>query len=191
MPKIVDKDAMRAVILAAAMRVLRTKGLHAAKMADIAREAGLAKGTLYLYFASKQEMVAALVRGYFEEAEAQFAAMPLPHSQDALIANLRHLLTLPQAQSDALGHFVELFGPGFGNPGIRDEMIGFFDRIAAHLDAQLTAVGFSGPPLATARSLVAMMDGLMLHAALFASATTATDAMTEAFLAMVSARLSA
>ncbi|WP_457646477.1 TetR/AcrR family transcriptional regulator, partial [Profundibacter sp.] len=53
MPKIVDKDAMRVRIMEAAMQCYSTQGFHAAKMSDIAKAAGLAKGTLYLYFKSK------------------------------------------------------------------------------------------------------------------------------------------
>lgn len=48
-------------ILAAAYNVFGDKGYYAAKMDDIANEAGVAKGTLYLYFANKEELFHAVI----------------------------------------------------------------------------------------------------------------------------------
>ncbi|MFD2613279.1 TetR/AcrR family transcriptional regulator [Paenibacillus gansuensis] len=52
-------------ILDAAYRVFGTKGFYETKMAEIAEEAGIAKGTLYLYFSSKEEMFLAMSRRDF------------------------------------------------------------------------------------------------------------------------------
>lgn len=41
----------------AAMRVIARKGIAAATMQDIAEEAGVAKGTIYLYFKDRDELV--------------------------------------------------------------------------------------------------------------------------------------
>jgi AcrR family transcriptional regulator len=41
----------------AALRVIARKGMSAATMAEIAEEAGVAKGTLYLYFRDRDELV--------------------------------------------------------------------------------------------------------------------------------------
>jgi AcrR family transcriptional regulator len=41
----------------AAMRVISRKGMSDATMADIAKEAGIAKGTIYLYFRDRDELV--------------------------------------------------------------------------------------------------------------------------------------
>ena len=45
-------------ILAAASRVFRAKGLHAAGMRDIAAELGMAVGNLYYYFQDKEALLA-------------------------------------------------------------------------------------------------------------------------------------
>ncbi|MBK8264329.1 MAG: TetR/AcrR family transcriptional regulator [Nannocystis sp.] len=55
------RAAYREAILAAAGRVFGRVGFHAAKMADIAAEAGVAAGTLYNYFASKDEIFATML----------------------------------------------------------------------------------------------------------------------------------
>jgi AcrR family transcriptional regulator len=54
----------------AAMRVISRKGMAAATMAEIADEAGVAKGTIYLYFRDRDE----LVEKTFESAMTQLHA---------------------------------------------------------------------------------------------------------------------
>lgn len=54
-------------ILAAAQAVFAEQGFHGATMDDIAARAGLAKGTLYLYFASKRELFLSVLKHGFEE----------------------------------------------------------------------------------------------------------------------------
>lgn len=49
-------------VLSAALAVFAEKGFAAARVEDIAARAGLSKGTLYLYFSSKDEIFRALVR---------------------------------------------------------------------------------------------------------------------------------
>jgi AcrR family transcriptional regulator len=49
-------------ICAAALEVFAEKGFAAAKLDEIARRAGVSKGTLYLYFTDKQELFRAVVR---------------------------------------------------------------------------------------------------------------------------------
>jgi len=51
-----EKNQRRKLILDAAQRVFFKKGLEETTMDDIARESELAKGTLYLYFKSKEDI---------------------------------------------------------------------------------------------------------------------------------------
>ena len=54
-------------ILDAAYAVFAEKGFAAARMEDIAGRAGVTKGTVYLYFDSKEAVFKALVAGAFGE----------------------------------------------------------------------------------------------------------------------------
>jgi AcrR family transcriptional regulator len=62
MPKITDaqKETRRQQILDAALRCFSRDGFHATTTADIVRESGVSQGTLYLYFATKEDIVVAL-----------------------------------------------------------------------------------------------------------------------------------
>ena len=70
-PRRQPPDVRREQILDAAERVLVGRGLAATTMAEVAEAASVAKGTVYLYFASKAELLAGLRARYFED----FAAM--------------------------------------------------------------------------------------------------------------------
>jgi TetR/AcrR family transcriptional regulator, fatty acid metabolism regulator protein len=52
----------RQVLLDAAIRVFARKGYHAARIGDIAQEAGVAYGLLYHYFASKESVLETVFR---------------------------------------------------------------------------------------------------------------------------------
>ena len=64
-----DEDKLRAIAEATFTLVEQT-GLSGLTMAAIAREAGLATGTLYVYFKSKEELLVAL----YEQAKTETAA---------------------------------------------------------------------------------------------------------------------
>src|SRR3954471_2457610 len=53
-------DVRRDQILDAAEEVLLSNGLNATTVADVAEAAGIAKGTVYLHFESKTELMAGL-----------------------------------------------------------------------------------------------------------------------------------
>jgi len=57
------KAARPQELLDAALMAFVDKGLRATRMDDVARLAGVSKGTLYLYYTSKEELFKAVVRG--------------------------------------------------------------------------------------------------------------------------------
>src|SRR3954466_576520 len=69
-------------ILAAALEVFGEHGLAAARLDDIARRAGLSKGTIYLYFPNKEELFREVIRqtvvAKIEANERELAAADRP-----------------------------------------------------------------------------------------------------------------
>src|SRR5260370_38652946 len=87
--KVVRKlAARREAILAAAYDTLAEKGIAAIQIAPIAERAGIAAGTVYRYFPSKTELVAAVVTGLCEQeiAALEQAAAAAPGPLSALAA---------------------------------------------------------------------------------------------------------
>ena len=54
-------------ILAAAFEVFAAHGYEAARLDDVARRAGIAKGTIYLYFRDKEQLFRAVVRSLLQK----------------------------------------------------------------------------------------------------------------------------
>ncbi len=81
------KDARPQELLAAAMDLFVERGFASTRLEDVARRAGVSKGTLYLYFANKEELFKAVVRDsivpVIGEAEASVAGFD-GHSADLL-----------------------------------------------------------------------------------------------------------
>jgi TetR/AcrR family transcriptional regulator len=72
------KNARPGELLAAALDLFVEKGFAATRAEEVAKRAGVSKGTLFLYFASKEELFKAVVRenisGRFAEWNAGFAS---------------------------------------------------------------------------------------------------------------------
>lgn len=89
------KEDRRAAVLKAALDEFFIKGFTAARMDDIARRADLSKGTLYLYFSSKDALFQALIED-----------LTTPHIQ-----HMEQLADLAVTLEDALARLAEL-APG-------------------------------------------------------------------------------
>jgi AcrR family transcriptional regulator len=79
-------------ILAAALAVFGEHGLAASRLEDIAKRAGLSKGTIYLYFPNKEELFRAVVEhqivSRIEESEREVSATT-GSATDTLISVMR------------------------------------------------------------------------------------------------------
>ncbi len=95
-PRTTKKEVVTAFrtgeILAAARRLMEQKGLDSLTMDEIAQAAGVAKGTLYLYFQSKDELLQAL----------------LTQVGDAMALDLEAVLAAPEPPPEKLRRAVTL-----------------------------------------------------------------------------------
>lgn len=160
----------RADLLDAATAVFAEKGVGATTVSDVTTAAGVAKGTFYLYFESKEQLVVALRDRFFDglldEVEGALARLPAGDwwgRVDALVdLGIRR-------QLDLLDQHMVLFHQGDGLTG---------DAARAHADgverAHARAVGALGrliadgtaagafavpDPPTTARLLFSALDG--------------------------------
>ncbi len=98
-------------ILRAAAKVFAQFGYFNAKVSDVAREAGVADGTVYLYFKSKDELLSSIFGMAMEEflsrARAELAEARDPRERLRRFAHL-HLSLLEQERDLAIVFQVEL-----------------------------------------------------------------------------------
>ena len=123
-------------VFAAAARVFLERGFHGATMAEIARQAGVATGTLYNLFAGKEQLYLAMVEQKVDEfllfMQMSVNAVPSP------VDKIRRLI---QAEC---AFFEE-------NRAFRE---------AAHFDAQRLRIGHDGEPWRASRGQVRRLPGL-------------------------------
>ena len=173
MPKIVDKEQMRQEILDAALKAFLKHGFHKTTMEKIAKEANIAKGTLYLYFSSKEELTQGISKEHFTTLKTRL----VPHDNfatlDELLKHVENALLINNEETAFIPIFFEAFAPSFYTPSFIKEYEHFFDEIASfyelnfqELIAQKEINHTLNPP-ALARALVSMLDGIVLHKGFF------------------------
>lgn len=111
-PQEAARSAFRDEVRLAAERVFSDKGFSATKMADIAAEAGVGVGTLYNYFANKQEIFEAIFLARAAEFQAE-----LDHATAGLLP-LEQITTLIRASMQSVENHGALFAMFFERGGI-------------------------------------------------------------------------
>ena len=86
MPRVTDAEERRQQILRAAVSVFSTRGYTSATISDIANAAGLAHGTVYLYFRSKAEIIQSLVSWFLDHLIADMGEPSAPGAAEASFA---------------------------------------------------------------------------------------------------------
>lgn len=163
-PRRRDPDARPDQILDAAAALLVAEGPAALTMERVARDAGLAKGTSYLYFPSKTELVSALrtrqVRRMLDHCEA--ATRDAGCAAEAVDLFLTACFAATLADAPLLR---QLFHAG-GTP--QTEVAMTRDALLAHIEAGIAAKEFAPADAAVAASfLIHGMRGVFaesLHA---------------------------
>src|SRR3954451_13501747 len=122
-------------ILAAASKVFRAKGLHAAGMREIAAELGMAVGNLYYYFQDKEDLLAfvqeSTLTGLLGLA-ARVRGLAAPIDQRLFLQIAGHVVLLNEGTPGSLAHLeVEALGEEHRRPILarRDEYERSFRRL--------------------------------------------------------------
>jgi len=153
-------------ILDAAERIFARDGFFAAKVADVAKDAGVADGTIYLYFKSKDDLLISLFESRMERVNQTLAAAiaPIDTAPAKLLALIETYVGLVKEQpSTAEIMTVELrqsskFMKEYDNPKFADLL-----RLIAAIVADGQAAGELGttiPPAIAARMIFGVLDEL-------------------------------
>jgi AcrR family transcriptional regulator len=174
MPKITDarRESRRQQILTAARACFSRDGFHATTTADIVRESSVSQGTLYLYFATKDDIIAALADDR-QQGDAFLHA--LAESEPDPVAGLFLMLELygrsladpRRAEMRRVG--IQGWGEALRNERIRDSITGGLAKVRAAIVRLIERGQAAGEvkanvdPEAAARIMIATFQGLMLQ----------------------------
>jgi AcrR family transcriptional regulator len=169
-PKIVDKEEKRRQILEAALREFARRGFSRTKMDDVARAAGIGKGTVYEYFTNKDELFFAL----YEHVRTTF--------HDTIYRNAERQETAAKALAVFIGDTISALNEWreFGTVLLdfwsehrraRSKHLRFGDvyefsrkKIAGFIRKGIRSGEFRNiDPKAGAASIIAVLDGLLLQ----------------------------
>lgn len=174
-PKIVDKEQKKRDIQRAALAVISKKGYANTKMADIASEAGIGKGTIYEYFRSKEDIFSIAFTSMFKEMERQMAErLAQAHSPVDKLASIIDvtLSSFSGEQREFAGIMMDVWAEGVRHKD--DRILKIFDiqQIYAQYRLMISSILQEGieqgqfRPVNThmmASLMIGAMDGLMLQ----------------------------
>ena len=170
----VSEQRKREIIQAAA-QVFTALGLSNARMEDVANAAGISKGTIYLYFTSKEKIIEALLQQLFTPLDAALESLIV----DTAPTHAR-LLDYGRVVLDSFEMFrafhpliLELFAlaprQAFAGALFGAYFVQYRDALTAILQAagdegSLSLTPFEGDARRAAVSFMAMLEGVLLLA---------------------------
>ncbi len=112
-----NPDSKKRLILAAARRLLVERGFQDVVLDDVAREAGVAKGTLFLHFKSKEEMFSAAFADLVDGLGLELETLPKTgvEGKDLLVATAKVVLNHFDHSRDFMAQFSTGRFPGCGD----------------------------------------------------------------------------
>jgi AcrR family transcriptional regulator len=176
MPKIAEaaRAARREQIIAAGLACFARSGYHSTTMADVATQAGVSKGTPYLYFGSKETLFLALHGqwdcGVGQRVNAAIAALPDGERQSpraVLRAVAASVAAHVQAESETCRVLMEARALAAHEPAIAVAVRAADDRAHRQLEGLIAAGVRAGEwpqgtdPALAARLFTAGLYGLM------------------------------
>lgn len=156
----------REQILAGARACFLRKGFHAASTAEISAEAGVSVANLYQYFATKEELVQALVE---EDLHSDLALLQMVDQAPTLAEGLERTTDLVISDPDMQDYGrlrLEMLAEAARNPAIAEIVRRADDRMVAALARLIERRQANGEvdpaiaPTTTARLLISFFDGL-------------------------------
>ncbi|HEX5147822.1 MAG TPA: TetR family transcriptional regulator [Candidatus Limnocylindrales bacterium] len=173
MPRLTPErqEARRDAILVAARRVFVEKGLHRATTHDVAREAGVPVGSIYTWFASKDELIwASILAANKAETDSVVRDVRASGSMRERIARALGGWYLYTIEAPGVATFLaEIWAESTRRPLIQDLVARRRERMVT-VAAIILAEGVAAGDLpartdvdTTARALVDMLDGMTLE----------------------------
>ena len=166
------KQRRQEQILAAAFQVFAVQGYEAARLDDVAERAGIAKGTIYLYFRDKKQLFRAVVRSLlrkrFDVLARSFSGSAedllrelLSRMYSEIVSNekVRSILRLLVAESGRFPQLSEIYHREIIAPGMNAVRQALLQGITAGEFRKTAAVEF--PQLLAAPGVLAILWRLL------------------------------
>jgi AcrR family transcriptional regulator len=168
-----DRDTRREQILDAAVHLFVGNGYDNSTVDDIAKEAGLSKGSIYWYFKSKLEILFEIIDRHVQKSQAELVRMAETdqYGPEALYKSHRELYKTNMQDTDSGKLYNQLSSMVNHYPEIREKMADYhrqWDETVTALIDKAVREGHFAPTnaLHISQAVHAMYDGLCMRAQL-------------------------
>lgn len=156
------KDNVKELILAATERLLETKKLSDISLAEIARAAGVSKGTLYYHYKEKSEILFDITDQYLTEQWNDLVAWTGDASKDTSLDRLvKYVLERDVATANMRLHL--FYDAMLGNEEIRAKLVGRYRQFAGLIAAKIAERTDKLPAEYLTWLILLLSDGLYIH----------------------------
>ena len=134
------RSVRRAQILRSARKVFSVKGYHASSVADILKEAAIARGTFYLYFPSKRAIFEELLEEMFSQITSAVRRIETgPGAEPAVEQMYRNVYGIVDVLEDNSELTIILLREAVGLDADFDQKLNaFYDRLCAMIEDALS-----------------------------------------------------
>lgn len=194
MPKVTSmyKAELKEKIIQAAIESFSQSGYDRTKMEDIAKRLGLSKGTLYLYFKSKEDLFIAICERNIQKSDKEDAGFFVKKENVASDAEqIYDNIRKREQGNDRV--MLEMVAESARNPKLKKSMYELHQKIHDHVMQNIQAkidAGFIRKDVDAASlaiALVALYDGLAINRMLGISETTNKKSWVTALKAIIAA----
>lgn len=175
-PKIVNKQEKREKILRSALKVFSDRGIADFKMIDIARAAGIGKGTIYEYFSSKEDIISGCFIVFMHDFGQIFISGldEKLNPKEKIVKFFRLSFEYFLKHREAMSVLFDFWAAGIPRkhgkpliPGLKEEYIEFQKYVALILEDGIKQGLFKQHDTqTTALMILGLLDGLMFQAVL-------------------------
>jgi len=170
-PKIVDREERQRAIALTSVEIFGEKGFERTRMADVAKAAGIGKGTIYEYFKTKDDLMEGAVMALFADmADGLMPDMDADKSAaEILVAMLEMTFESIKAVAFAYRFFLEYMihnsRQSDASPFLAEILNGYRQWLSTLLQRGIEAGEFRADldTYATAAAIAAWVDGAVFH----------------------------
>lgn len=156
------KEDVPKLILDAAEKLLQTKTLSDISLAEIARTAGIAKGTLYYHYKNKEDILFALMDLYLEDQRQQLLDWTSDKSKDTSLPRLlKYILERDTSTADMRLHF--FYDAMAGNEIIQKKLLERYHDFTILISEKIRERTDIVDAQYLAQMFLVLSDGLLMH----------------------------
>jgi AcrR family transcriptional regulator len=169
-------------IIETAIKLIGEKGVEGTSLADIAKDVGISKGTLYYYYSSKNDLIFDITKDHMDKISANiFSMIENKKGETSLHDTLKLLIeTLLKSETRTRLHLYLIQEVLSGNEDLKSRFIETYRQWFRMIQDGHTLLTSQKRELSVqSRILVAIIDGLIIQGAIGAGAIPVDEIIRE------------